>query len=61
MPYSERNSKKHIQRGKQVKYKPFWNNNLKEQKIRRDKAREKAEISKLLEDVIEWIKRDCQT
>jgi hypothetical protein len=54
------NAKKHIPRGKQAKYKPFWNNNLKEQKMRRDKATEKAETSKLPKDVTEWRKETAK-
>jgi hypothetical protein len=53
-------AKKHIPRRKQAKYKPFWNKNVKEQRIRRDKARKKAEISKLPEDVIEWRKETAR-
>ena len=47
-------------RGKPCKYKPFWTQELNEQKKIRDRAREKSEKSKLQEDVIAWGKEKAK-
>ena len=49
-------AKNTIPRGKPRKYKPFWTQELNEQKNVRDRARQKAENTKLQEDVTTWRK-----
>jgi hypothetical protein len=48
----QQSAKENIPRGKPCKYKPFWTQELNEQKNIRDQARQKAEKSKLQEDMI---------
>jgi len=50
----QQSAKENIPRGKPRKYKPFWTQELNEQKRIRDQARQKAEKSKLQEDMIDW-------
>jgi hypothetical protein len=47
-------AKENIPRGKPRKYKPFWTQELNEQKKIRDQGRQNAEKSKLHEDMIVW-------
>jgi len=56
----QQSAKENIPRGKQCKYKPFWTQELNEQKNIRDRARQKAEKSKLQEDVVAWGKEKTQ-
>ena len=50
----QQSAKENIPRGKPCKYKPFWTQELNEQKKMRDRAKQKAEKSKLQEDVLVW-------
>jgi len=50
----QQSAKENIPRGKPCKYTPFWTQELNEQKRIRDRARQKAEKSKLQEDMIDW-------
>jgi len=50
----QQSAKENIPRGKPCKYKPFWTQDLNDQKKMRDQARQKAEKSKLQEEVIAW-------
>jgi hypothetical protein len=52
----EQSAKENIPRGKPHKYKQFWTQELKELKNVRDRARQKAEKTKLKEDVAVWRK-----
>jgi serine protease inhibitor len=52
----QHSAKENIPRGKPRKYKPFWTQELNEQKNTRDRARQKAEKTKLKEDVAVWRK-----
>ena len=45
-------ARKWIPRGKVRKYKPFWNEELQTPKEDRDKARQKAESSQRMEDMV---------
>jgi len=54
----QQSAKENIPRGKQRKYKPFWTQELNEQKKIRDQARQKAEKSKLHEDITVWGKEN---
>ena len=49
-----------VPRGKTRKYKPFWNAQLAQLKLKRDKIREKAERTANKLDVIEWRKASAQ-
>jgi len=57
----QQSAKENIPRGKPRKYKPFWTQELNEQKKIRDQARQKAEKLKLHEDIIVWGKEKNKT
>ena len=50
----QQSAKENISRGKPCKYEPFWTQELNAQNEIRDRARQKAEKSKLQEGVIAW-------
>ena len=50
-------AKRHVPKGKCLKYKPFWSNKLDNLKSERDEARKLAEKSKDTKDVITWRKK----